>query len=640
MPALETGVLVKVKRDEQLTERTVPMQRLTHGDLQKDLQALATNTLLPALAELKTELVVEMRALLRPCDSRASTFIDQIGSTSPVGRTASPCGRLGPHWTRQASGDRSNLAFLQGLVEFPAELPTINERSRASITPVAHEWRKRHFKINKSMGEVRTPRKMELLSPRSDFSVRSNSGMQPGFSEMSREFSPLEPPPIAGRGQDEASQLSSDHGLPMDQLSMHQPTEHTPAVGAHGYVPLLTADMHPDMLVQSQAQICPPPTLLVAVVRGQFFDAFFLVLVILSAIALGLETDYEAMHRGLFVPIGFELSNAFFCFAFTVELVLRLYVDRCEFFTSESNAWNIFDLVVVVLQIAEMAWSLCHKIWSSSAAAGNVTRVIRLLRTTGRLIRTVRVFRLIRLLHELRMLATSIVSSMRSLIWALMLLMLIIYIVSVFFTEVVALHNSHDPNGDSEAQAWFGTLSRSCLTLLEAITGGISWDAAVVPLMEDISPMLGILFCLYVSFCLLAVLNVVTGVFVDKATRMAQEEKEETLVTTIGNLFYHGTEDDCITWKEFSSKLSRPEMQEYFKDLNVDVSEAKGLFQLLDVDGSGGLELDEVISGCLRLRGPAKAIELALLGQEIVSLNGKVEAIERHTATIVKLLKY
>merc|ERR1711971_1121847 len=59
-------------------------------------------------------------------------------------------------------------------------------------------------------------------------------------------------------------------------------------------------------------------------------------------------------------------------------------------------------------------------------------------------------------------------------------------------------------------------------------------------------------------------------------------------------------------------------------------SEVKGFFQLLDIDGSGGIAADEFMSGCLQLRGPAKALELALLMHEVKRLSGKIVAHTRY----------
>merc|ERR1712151_1276283 len=71
----------------------------------------------------------------------------------------------------------------------------------------------------------------------------------------------------------------------------------------------------------------------------------------------------------------------------------------------------------------------------------------------------------------------------------------------------------------------------------------------------------------------------------------------------------------CVDWEEFKECLETEEMRLYFEAFDLDIDEAEELFRLLDVDESGGVEFEEFVNGCFRLRGPAKAIDLAALGR-------------------------
>merc|ERR1712178_502067 len=73
-----------------------------------------------------------------------------------------------------------------------------------------------------------------------------------------------------------------------------------------------------------------------------------------------------------------------------------------------------------------------------------------------------------------------------------------------------------------------------------------------------------------------------------------------------------GHHNGVITWETFCNKLESEELQELFRALNIDASEARGLFQLIDEDQSGTLTAEELMQGWVRLQGPAKSLDLAL----------------------------
>merc|ERR1712039_922664 len=72
-----------------------------------------------------------------------------------------------------------------------------------------------------------------------------------------------------------------------------------------------------------------------------------------------------------------------------------------------------------------------------------------------------------------------------------------------------------------------------------------------------------------------------------------------------------------ISWCELEAHLDDPKLLTFFKDVDIDISEARGLFQLLDRDGNDTIDADEFLSGCLRLRGAAKAIDLQVVLLEL-----------------------
>mmetsp|Transcript_94567 Transcript_94567/g.174056 ORF Transcript_94567/g.174056 Transcript_94567/m.174056 type:complete len:97 (+) Transcript_94567:3-293(+) len=71
--------------------------------------------------------------------------------------------------------------------------------------------------------------------------------------------------------------------------------------------------------------------------------------------------------------------------------------------------------------------------------------------------------------------------------------------------------------------------------------------------------------------------------------------------------------------------------------MGVDTVSAKGLFKILDLDNSGAIDAEELITGTLRLRGHAKAIDLAALIYESRRMSRRLQQhmrnMERRTAS-------
>jgi hypothetical protein len=252
-------------------------------------------------------------------------------------------------------------------------------------------------------------------------------------------------------------------------------------------------------------------------------------------------------------------------------------------------------------------------------------RMLRVVRIS-RLVRVCRVIRVVGFITALRTLVDSIACTLKSLGWALLLLAMIIYVFGILFTQAVVdfvYSNGHaDDPGDQELLFFFGSLGVSTLTLYQAVTGGMEWRELTI-LMERLHFVWTILLMAYIAFILFAVLNVVTGVFCNSAIENAQHDHDvkmhaqmerkraDTLI--LQKLFSDVDKDasGSITLGEFERYLADEKIVAYFSSLQLDVSEAWKLFKLIDADESHVIDLEEFIEGCLRLRGPAKALDLA-----------------------------
>jgi len=295
-------------------------------------------------------------------------------------------------------------------------------------------------------------------------------------------------------------------------------------------------------------------------------------------------------------------------------------VFQWGFFHGENGTRNVFDLAMVCLQLFDDIGTAL-KIFT-----GDLKDVLRLLR----LCRIIRFIRLLHFVNELRSLVISIVDSLTSLIWLLLLMFMMTYIFGVVLTQVVTdykvnLGRTVVMEDRAVLEDYFGSLDRSMIILYQAISEGIHWSEVAQPLSEFLSPWFDVIVGLYMAFVLFAVMNVVTAVVVEKALRDAEEEKEKYMSQDTWDMFLAASKSPCqdgeigITKSEFDRSFSKPQMKEYLRLLNLGERTAKqyNLFELIDEDGNGVIDLQELVDSCMRLAGAAKAVDVAMLSREV-----------------------
>ncbi|CAE6968933.1 Scn11a [Symbiodinium natans] len=197
----------------------------------------------------------------------------------------------------------------------------------------------------------------------------------------------------------------------------------------------------------------------------------------------------------------------------------------------------------------------------------------------------------------------------------------------------------------------FGTLQATTYSLLRSMLGGINWGILCDMLlaMDTLSPML---FIFYVLFALLAVLNIVTGVFVDNAVAAAKTQREfiierereikEKYVRELQDLFLEMDEDasGTLTAEEMQQLVKDPKMSAYFSALGFEAHDCIRLFSLLDTDGSGSVDIEEFLDGCLRLKGMARSIDVHFIMVQIHRLQKQLSGLETgHSAVVARLLR-
>mmetsp|Transcript_125374 Transcript_125374/g.234476 ORF Transcript_125374/g.234476 Transcript_125374/m.234476 type:complete len:214 (-) Transcript_125374:37-678(-) len=173
------------------------------------------------------------------------------------------------------------------------------------------------------------------------------------------------------------------------------------------------------------------------------------------------------------------------------------------------------------------------------------------------------------------------------------------------------------------------------------ITSGVDWRQAMLPLQE-IHYLYEPIFNFYIAFMTFGVLNVVVGALVTTMQEINNRDKDYMIKRELSRLsvFSRDVEDlfiaadkdgsDSLSWQELKTHMQDPKVKAYFQALEFDVHQAHNLFKLLDIDGNDQVTLQEFLEGCIRLRGQARSIDLALVLQNQQQLRKQFDNFRKH----------
>lgn len=343
--------------------------------------------------------------------------------------------------------------------------------------------------------------------------------------------------------------------------------------------------------------------------------------IVLNGVFMGVQTDYQARNMSEKVPVIFQVMEIIFCGVFTTELLFKLCAYHIRFFFMKDWAWNLFDSLLVSIQLIEVVSMLSVGGDSEGDSPLGNWSVLRLLRT----LRVLRVLRLVRLLHfvsELANIIRSISNSLRPFLWSLLLLLMIIYIMAISITQIVfgARFDMKDQDAWSSSgkvlEQWWGSLPRSILTLYQSILGGVDWEDVVSPLEINIHPAMSIYFSLYIAFVILCMMNIITGTFVQSALKGAEAERGRDFWQATRAMFDDEDDEDIVavvTLDQFNELLDDDDFQVQLNLIDISDAEARLLFKLLDPEEADAVPFDKLVANMLRLHKESKFLDIMKL---------------------------
>lgn len=378
-----------------------------------------------------------------------------------------------------------------------------------------------------------------------------------------------------------------------------------------------------------------------SVIESARFEAFFGGLIILNALVMGFEAQYDGsvlkslLQREKAIAEGddpsplvhsdaadmFSLACGwFFGIAFAFEVIFKMIGQRGRFVR---YAWNWIDTTLVLL-------------WASTVLGtalpidANLLRLARL----ARLIRLVRLAHTIQSFDALYLISTSITSSLSILAWAVVMFLIMQVALALLLCNILRESYLEDTSQDLAAREdvyiYFGTFTRALFSTFEITLA--NWPPISRKLAENVSQwfmVFGVLHKLTVGFAFVGVVN---GVFMQETFKVAsqddrimirQKERASKAHAAKMKRFFDQTDtsgDGKIDLDEFKTMMSNPAVVTWLASMELEEKDHEVLFSLIDTAGEGEITLQMLARGVGKLKGAARSVDVVRLLREIESL--------------------
>jgi voltage-gated sodium channel len=220
------------------------------------------------------------------------------------------------------------------------------------------------------------------------------------------------------------------------------------------------------------------------------FNRFITALILFNAIIIGLET-YPSIYepnKQLFLLLDYLILAIF-----TIEIALKIYVQKVHFF---KDNWNKFDFAIII---------------------GSVILYQTPFVSVLRIFRVLRVMRTISSVPSLRRIVGALFMAIPTIGSVILLMSIIFYVYAVIGTTFFA----------SVTPEYFGSIQLTLITLFQVFTLE-SWASGVFrPIFVEI----GWSWLYFVSFIVVAtfiMINLIVGEIVNNAQKLSDEIEKET----------------------------------------------------------------------------------------------------------------
>lgn len=294
------------------------------------------------------------------------------------------------------------------------------------------------------------------------------------------------------------------------------------------------------------------------------------------------------------------ISNQIIAWIYVADLILHLYVERCEFWWS---VWNVVDMIVVLLGFAD-AVVMEHLTSAGTLPQVGVLRMLRVAKLT-------RLTKMFDAIPELASMLRGLLHAMKAMFWGTIMITLFVLGFSVVTVEIVypiALdYADDDPEYLAQCLTQYSSVQNTSITFFQTLVAGDSWGSCSIPLVRR-SPVAFFILGSALLCIQLGIMNLVLSAIMDSAYREHdadvearrrsefQEEKQNVVRLLKYMEVMDENRDGSISLAELEQGYSQiDEVRELFSKMELDTKDLGLMFDMMDTNGDGQCSYAEFI---------------------------------------------
>jgi hypothetical protein len=367
-------------------------------------------------------------------------------------------------------------------------------------------------------------------------------------------------------------------------------------------------------------------------VNSNFFKLMSAGVIMLNYYYIIYQTDFKMSHMGESEPDAMFVIEICFTAFYVWELCCQLVAQRKDFFLGSDKLWNLFDMAIVFVSVVELLVTL----GGGTSINLSFLRVLRFLKIS----RVLRMFSALRLCKEIRIMVDALSGSFLIFVFCSIMLAMFYSIFAIFFVQGATAYLESTPEVDLKVlrniKDDFGSVSATMLSLFMAISGGNDWSQ-YHETVTAVGTTYNFLFLFFIAFSSIAFLNVITGVFAEKALSLASPSSDELmvrrtekerkdaqeLVSLLQRVFGENGPAD-LGEESFECFLDHPEVKRYFEVRGMRPCAASRFFMLLlEIHQTETVDFGTFVSAVVKLDGMACSMDLHVLSAELKSMQLK-----------------